>query len=92
MRSIVILLLALILLEGESYEDKFYKDSSSHPSNIAIHTDLGYSSYMIELHSSEIDSVIDYDTLEFILGVSYSYDQWMWGVYGKFIIDELKNV
>ncbi|SFV59988.1 hypothetical protein MNB_SV-12-1251 [hydrothermal vent metagenome] len=87
MRGIILLL--PLLLSGENYEEKYLKDDTFHPSNIAIHTDLGYSSYLIELHSSEIDSAIDYDILEFTLGASYSYDDWMWGAYSKFVVDEV---
>ena len=90
MRLIIIILLPL-LLNAENYEEKYFKDKTHHPSKIAIHTDLGYSSYMIELHSSEIDSAIDYDILEFTLGVSYSYDDWMWGIYSQFVVDELDS-
>jgi len=87
MRQIIIVLLPLLLC-AENYEEKYYKDKNHHPSKIAIHSDLGYSSYMIELHSSEIDSAIDYDILEFTFGASYSYDDWMWGIYSKFVVDE----
>jgi hypothetical protein len=86
-----LILLLPLLLNAENYEEKYYKDVTHHPSKIAIHTDLGYSSYMIELHSSEIDSAIDYDILEFTLGASYSYDDWMWGIYSKFVVDEFSS-
>ncbi|MCH9740548.1 MAG: hypothetical protein K0U38_06880 [Epsilonproteobacteria bacterium] len=90
MKKLLISILPL-LLSAENYEDKFYKDKNHHPSNIGIHTDLGYSSYMVELHSSEIESAINYDILEFTLGASYSYDAWMWGAYGKLLLNEIKS-
>ena len=89
MRQIILLL--PLIVSAENYEEKYLKDKTYHPSKVAIHTDLGYSSYMIELHSSEIDSAIDYDILEFTLGASYSYDEWMWGAYSRFVIDELSS-
>lgn len=90
MRVLVILLLQ-IGLHAQSYEDRFYKDIEHHPSQIAIHSDIGYSTYLVEFHSSELNSAIDYDILEFTLGGSYSYDNWLWGIYCKFVIDELKS-
>jgi opacity protein-like surface antigen len=89
MRRIIFIL--PLLLGAENYEEKYYKDKNHHPSKMAIHTDLGYSSYMIELHSSEIDSAIDYDILEFTLGGSYSYDDWMWGLYSRFMVNEFNT-
>jgi opacity protein-like surface antigen len=87
---LIIFILPLLLM-AENYEEKYYRDKNHHPSKMAVHTDLGYSSYMIELHSSEIDSAIDYDILEFTLGASYSYDDWMWGIYSRFAVDEFNS-
>ena len=92
MSKIVIFILLLIsILVAEDYEDKFYKDSSNHPSGIGFHSDISHSSYLIEFHSSEIDSSIDYDILEYTLGASFSYDDWVWGVYTRILIDEIKS-
>jgi len=91
MRFILYILLLPIILYAQNYEERFYKDKNHHPSNISIHTDLGFSSYMVELDSSELDSSIDYDILEFTLGVSYSYDNWMWGVYTKLLANEIQS-
>jgi hypothetical protein len=89
MKKILIFVL-LTILDAKWYEDKFYKDSSFYP-NISVHTDLGYSSYMVELKSSELNSAIDYNILEFNLGVSYSYNSWIYGIYSKFTVDELRS-
>lgn len=74
-----------------NHENRFYKDKNHHPKGFGMHTDIGYSSYLIELDSSEINSVIDYNILELTLGFSYRYNNWMWGFYGKFLLDELES-
>ena len=79
------------ILNSQNYEDRFYRDKNHHPKGFGVHTDMGYSSYMIELDSSEIDSAIDYDILEYTLGISYRYDRWMLGLYGKFLVDEVSS-
>lgn len=89
--KVMVIALMPIILNAQSYEDRFYRDKNHHPSKIGIHSDVGYSSYMVEFHSSELDSAISYDILEFTLGASYSYDTWMWGIFGKFMIDELQS-
>ena len=91
MKTIVIVSMLSIILNAQSYEDKFYKDQYAHPSRIGIHSTLGYSSYLVESHSSELDGAISYDILDFTLGASYSYDKWMWGLSGKFVLDELQS-
>ncbi len=80
-----------LFLNAENYEEKFYKNIFDVPKGFGIHTDLAYSSYLIELHSSEIDSAIDYDVLELTLGSSYVYGSWMLGVYGKVLVNELNS-
>lgn len=87
---IALSLLPLFLTAKES-EERFYKDKSHVPKGFGIHTDLGYSSYLVELHSSEVDSAIDYDVLEFTLGGSYANGKWLWGLYGKFLLNELRS-
>ena len=91
MKKIVILSMLCIILNAQSYEDKFYRDQHHHPSKIGMHSDIGYSSYLVESHSSELDSAISYDILDFTLGASFSYDKWMWGLFGKFVLDELQS-
>jgi hypothetical protein len=80
-----------LLLGAEDYEEKFYRDTTHHPSSVGLYSDLGYSFYRIAFDSSEIQSTIDYDVLEVTLGLAYSYDSWMWGVYGKLLVDEIKS-
>jgi len=86
-----IILFSSLFLNAENYEEKSYKNIFDIPKGFGIHTDLAYSSYLIELHSSEIDSAIDYDVLELTLGASYVYDSWMWGFYGKVLVNELNS-
>lgn len=80
-----------LVLNAENYEEKVYKDSFHIPKGFGFHTDLGYSSYLVELDSSEVNSAIDYDVLEFTLGSSYAHGKWLWGIYGKFLVDELQS-
>ena len=91
MKKIYFVWLLTLSLNAQNYEDKFYKDTSHIAKGFGVHADIGYSSYLVELHSSEVDSAIDYDVLEFTLGASYVYDKWLWGVYGKFLVNELKS-
>ena len=86
-----LLFLLTLGINAQNYEEKFYKDATDIPKGFGVHTDVGYSDYLVELHSSEVDSAIDYDVLEFTLGASYVYDKWLWGVYGKFLVDEFKS-
>jgi len=90
-KILIVFLLFISQVIAENYEDKFYKDRSNHPSGIGFHSDFSYSSYLIEFHSSEIDTTIDYDILEYSLGASFSYDDWIWGVYSKNLIDEVQS-
>lgn len=76
---------------AQNSEECFYKDKNAHADGFGVHTDIGYSSYLIELDSSELNSAIDYDVLEFTLGSSYSYDSLMFGMYGKFLLKELNS-
>jgi hypothetical protein len=80
-----------LMLPAQNSEERFYKDKNAHADGFALHTDLGYSSYLIELDSSELNSAIDYDVLEFTLGTTYSYNRWMFGLYGKFLIKALES-
>ncbi|HFU76261.1 MAG TPA: hypothetical protein ENK66_08455 [Arcobacter sp.] len=89
--KMILLLLISLFLNADENEDRFYKDKLHIPKGFGLHTDVGYSAYLIELHSSEVDSAIDYDVLEFTLGSSYVHGKWLWGVYGKFLIDELHS-
>jgi len=90
-KIIVFFLLFHSLLWSESYEEKFWKDKEAHAKGLSLYSDIGYSSYVIELDSSEMNSAIDYNVLEYTLGLSYSYDRWMWGVYGKMLLNELSS-
>ena len=91
MKSFYYLWLFSLMVHAENYELKYFKDKSHIAQGIGIHSDLGYSSYLIELHSSEIDSAIDYDVLEFTLGASYSYDKWLFAFYSKFLVNEIES-
>jgi len=76
-------------LHAQNFEDKFYRDSSFISQGFGMHNDLAYSSYLIEVDSSEIDAVIDYDLFEYTLGVSYVYDSLMFGMYMKLLVNEI---
>lgn len=94
MRKIVAIVIAFsipLLLQADKNEDRFYKNKFHIPKGLGIHTDLGYGSYLVELHSSEVDSAIDYDVLEFTLGSSYVHGKWLWGAYTKLLVDELHS-
>ena len=87
------LLLLPLLLHSVTSTEKYWEEHpfTNTPKGWGIHTDFGYSSYLIELHSSEMDAAIDYDVLEATLGLSYLYDRWLWGIYGTFLLDEVKS-
>jgi hypothetical protein len=89
MQKYIILILLSLTLNAQNSEERFYKDKTAHADGFGLHTDVGYGSYLIELDSSELNSAIDYDVLEFTLGATYSYDRWMFGCYGKFLLKEL---
>ena len=73
------------------WEIQSFKDKLAIPKGSGLHMDLAYSSYLIELHSSEVDSAIDYDVLEATIGVSYAHDRWLIGTYAKFLVNELES-
>jgi len=91
MNKYILLIFLSISLHAQNSEERFFKDKNDHASGFGFHTDVGYSSYLIELDSSELNSAIDYDVLEFTLGTTYSYDKWMFGAYGKFLLKELNS-
>jgi len=91
MQKYIILILLSLTLNAQNSEERFFKDKNAHADGFGLHTDVGYGSYLIELDSSELNSAIDYDVLEFTLGTTYSYDRWMFGMYGKFLLKELNS-
>ena len=50
--------------------------------------DIGYTSYLININSSELSRAIDYNVLEATLGASYAYADWIWGVDTKVLVHE----
>jgi len=96
LKKIYLLFICLCLpyvVEAVTEDEKFWEKESlkNIPKGFGIHTDLGYSTYLIELHSSEMDSAIDYDVLETTLGLSYVNDNILVGIYGKFVVDEIQS-
>lgn len=91
MNKLILLSVLILTLNAQNNEERFFKDKDAHADGFGLHTDIGYSSYLIELDSSEVNSAIDYDVLEFTLGSTYSYEAWMLGVYGKFLLKELNS-
>ena len=78
-------------MDAQNNEERFWKNKFHIPSGLGIHSDFAYGSYLVEVDSSEMNSAIDYSVLETTLGLSYVYGSWMWGMYGKFLIDEVKS-
>jgi len=85
------MLIASLALNAQNNEERFLENSFHVPSGFGLHSDLAYSSYLVEVDSSEMNSAIDYSVLESTLGVSYVYGSWMWGVYGKFLLNEISS-
>ncbi|CAA6813301.1 MAG: Unknown protein [uncultured Sulfurovum sp.] len=88
-----ILVFLPILLEAVTKHERYWEEQSfkKKAKGFGIHTDVGYSSYLIELHSSEMDSAIDYDVLETSIGFSYVKEKFLVGAYTKFVSDEIKS-
>jgi len=84
-------LISTLFLNAQNNEERFWENKFHIPSGLGIHSDLAYGSYLVEVDSSEMNSAIDYSVLEATLGASYVYGSWMWGVYGKFLLDEVTN-
>jgi len=91
MKKLVLLGILTLMLTAQDNGERFFEDKNAHANGFGLHADVGYSSYLIELDSSEINSAIDYDMLEFTLGTTYSYEDWMLGIYAKFLLKELKS-
>jgi hypothetical protein len=83
--------ISTLFVDAQNYEEQYLKDKSHTASGLGIHGDLAYGSYLVEVDSSEMNSAIDYSVIEATLGLSYVYGSWMWGVYGKFLVDEVYN-
>ncbi len=62
--------------------------AEKYASSLSVDMDLGYTSYVIDVTSTELNRAIDYDVLELRLGSSYSYGDWMWGVNAKVLLQE----
>jgi hypothetical protein len=91
MKKLILSSILALMLNAKNNEERIFKDKNAHADGFGVHADVGYSSYLIELDSSEVNSAIDYDVLEFTLGSTYSYEEWMLGVYGKFLLKELNS-
>ena len=86
---LIIIFFFLVSLNAQNYEDKYLVNNLHIAKGLGVHTDLGYSTYQIEVDSSEMDAAMDYNVLEYTLGVSYVYGEWLIGGYGKFLLDEI---
>jgi len=80
-----------LFVNAQNSEEQFWKNKFYTPSGFGVHSDLAYGAYLVEVASSEMNSAIDYSVLEATLGVSYVYGSWMWGGYGKFLVDEVTS-
>jgi len=70
--------------------DKSYQNPTK-ASALSLDADVGYTSYIIDVGSSELNRAIDYNVIELRLGGSYSYEDWIFGVNGKLLLDEQKS-
>ena len=71
------------------YADKDRKDpNNATRSGFNGNIDIGYTSYLININSSELSRAIDYNVLEATLGASYSYANWIWGIDTKVLVHE----
>lgn len=90
---LLVFLLIPLVVQSVTIDELYWEEQSlkKKPKGSGFHADLGYSSYLIELHSSEMDSAIDYNILEATLGFSYVNGSWLLGTYGKFVVDEIQS-
>jgi opacity protein-like surface antigen len=80
------------VLYVNEYADKDRKNpKDATRSGVNGNIDIGYTSYVIDVSSSELNRAIDYNVVELRLGGSYSYGDWIWGVNGKILLDEQKS-
>lgn len=86
-------LLILLSLHTMLYADVKYLQNPADlfASSFSFDADVGYTSYVIDVTSTELNRAIDYNVLELRLGSSYSYGNWMWGLNGKILLDEQKS-
>ena len=74
-----------------SYDKALENPEDINASALSFDMDVGYTSYIIDVTSSELNRAIDSTVLELRVGSSYSYGDWMWGVNGKVLLHELKS-
>jgi len=75
------------------YENLYANKDRKNPedatrSGFHMSTDIGYTTYLIDVTSTELNRAIDYNVLEATLGISYAYASWMWGIDTKILVHE----
>lgn len=75
------------------YENLYANKDRKNPedatrSGFNMSTDIGYTTYLIDVTSSELSRAIDYNVLEATLGMSYAYANWMLGIDTKILVYE----
>ena len=71
------------------YANKYRKNpEDATRSGVNGDMDIGYTSYLIDISSSELSRAIDYNILEATVGVSYAYANWIWGIDTKVLVQE----
>ena len=96
MRQIFLFVLLFSTVFADNYVDdsanRVYKNLNAYPSSAwGISMDLGYTNYQIDVISVELNRAIDYNILEFSLGGSYAYGDWLFGIVGKTQVEELES-
>jgi len=77
------------LLIANDLENKPYTPEKPKKTALSFSIQPGYSSYIIDVTSGELNSAINYDVVDITIGSSYSYNnRWLFGVDGKFFFDE----
>jgi len=90
MKKIVVALVTLTLssqLQAKEFTERLDKNPDSKLSdNLSASIDWGYTVYLIDVTSSELNRAIDYNVLEATLGLSYAWDWGSVGVNAKLLL------
>jgi len=98
MKKVIISLSILIscAFSEVTYKNQYANQDKKNPNDTYragwnFSADIGYTSYLINVTSSELSRVIDYNVLEATLGSSYAYGNWMWGIDTKILVNEQRS-
>ncbi|HFU75352.1 MAG TPA: hypothetical protein ENK66_03815 [Arcobacter sp.] len=93
----VVFLMGLVYAEPRViYENIYANQDRKNPddatrSGFNSSIDVGYTTYLIDVSSIELNRAIDYNVVEATLGVSYAYGDWIFGIDTKILMDEQKS-